>query len=256
MHRNIGVSKAIKARQERNAFKEKGAQITEAKLSDMQKQMAQFKTKLESFATKHAKNLNSDPEFRNKFQRMCAAIGVDPLSSSKGFWAEVLGVGQYFYELGVQTLHVCLATRDMNGGILQLSSLQQYLQILRGKQNSVVKGKLRDTINLVTEDDLRRAVALLEPLGNGVRLVQVGKRTMLISVPLELSSDHTTILDIAHDNKGKVSLHTLETRLNWDRERIQRALQLLQSQGMAWLDTGSPDKESLYWFPAIRLSLV
>ena len=33
---------------------------------------------------------------------MCASIGVDPLASSKGFWSEMLGVGDFYYELGVQ----------------------------------------------------------------------------------------------------------------------------------------------------------
>jgi len=28
--------------------------------------------------------------------------GVDPLASNKGFWAQVLGVGDFYYELAVQ----------------------------------------------------------------------------------------------------------------------------------------------------------
>ena len=37
---------------------------------------------------------------------MCARIGVDPLASSKGFWAQLLGVGDFYYELGVQIIEV------------------------------------------------------------------------------------------------------------------------------------------------------
>jgi ESCRT-II complex subunit VPS22 len=33
---------------------------------------------------------------------MCKEIGVDPLSSKKGFWDEVLGVGDFYYELAVR----------------------------------------------------------------------------------------------------------------------------------------------------------
>jgi ESCRT-II complex subunit VPS22 len=36
------------------------------------------------------------------FQEMCASIGVDPLASSKGFWSEMLGFGDFYYELAVQ----------------------------------------------------------------------------------------------------------------------------------------------------------
>ena len=32
---------------------------------------------------------------------MCKEIGVDPLSSNKGFWVDVLGVGDFYYELAV-----------------------------------------------------------------------------------------------------------------------------------------------------------
>ena len=41
---------------------------------------------------------------------MCASIGVDPLASSKGFWSEMLGVGDFYYELGVQIVEVCMAS--------------------------------------------------------------------------------------------------------------------------------------------------
>ena len=33
---------------------------------------------------------------------MCTSIGVDPLASSKGFWSEMLGFGDFYYELAVQ----------------------------------------------------------------------------------------------------------------------------------------------------------
>lgn len=45
-------------------------------------------------------DIRKDAEFRRHFQQMCSTIGVDPLASSKGFWSEMLGVGDYYYELG------------------------------------------------------------------------------------------------------------------------------------------------------------
>lgn len=45
---------------------------------------------------------------------------VDPLASNKGFWAEVLGVGDFYYELAVQIVEICLATRSENGGLMTL----------------------------------------------------------------------------------------------------------------------------------------
>lgn len=47
-------------------------------------------------------DITRDPAFRAQFHAMCAAAGVDPLASNKGFWAELLGFGDFYYELGVQ----------------------------------------------------------------------------------------------------------------------------------------------------------
>lgn len=43
---------------------------------------------------------------------MCASIGVDPLTSGKGFWS-VLGIGDFYYELAVQIVEVCLGNNKM-----------------------------------------------------------------------------------------------------------------------------------------------
>ena len=64
-------------------------------------QLAEFKESLEEFAVKHKKEINQNPVFRNQFLKMCQQIGVDPLSSNKGFWVNVLGVGDFYYELAV-----------------------------------------------------------------------------------------------------------------------------------------------------------
>ncbi len=63
-------------------------------------QLKKFREGLEAFASKHKKKINSDPSFRQHFQRLCAKVGVDPLSSSKGFWGSILGMGDFYYELG------------------------------------------------------------------------------------------------------------------------------------------------------------
>lgn len=74
-----------------------------------------FKEKLESFAIKHRNEIRSNPQFRAQFAKMCSKIGVDPLASNKGFWSELLGVGDFYYELSVQIIEICLATRPQNG---------------------------------------------------------------------------------------------------------------------------------------------
>lgn len=60
---------------------------------------------------------------------MCANIGVDPLASNKGMWAQLLGFGDFYYELGVQIVEACLATRAYNGGFMELGALRNAVQV-------------------------------------------------------------------------------------------------------------------------------
>lgn len=60
---------------------------------------------------------------------MCANIGVDPLASNKGVWAQVLGFGDFYYELGVQIVEACMATRSINGGLMDMQSLMRYVAV-------------------------------------------------------------------------------------------------------------------------------
>jgi len=56
---------------------------------------------------------------RIRFALLCQLsykVLVIYLVASKGFWAELLGVGDFYYELGVQIVEICMATRPRNGG--------------------------------------------------------------------------------------------------------------------------------------------
>ena len=87
----IGAIQKNKVQQER--FRDKGSELQESSFSQMTLQMENFRTNLENFASKHRNEIKKDPNFRKQFQEMCSSIGVDPLASSKGFWSELLGVG-------------------------------------------------------------------------------------------------------------------------------------------------------------------
>lgn len=52
---------------------------------------------------------------------------MDPLASNKGFWGEILGVGDFYYEVAVQIVDICLQTRAQNGGLIDLRELQARL---------------------------------------------------------------------------------------------------------------------------------
>jgi hypothetical protein len=66
-------------------------------------------------------------------------------------WAELLGFGDFYYELGVQIVEACMATRNLNGGLMDLQTLQQAVVRRRGS--------LADPIS---NDDIVRAIKKLK----------------------------------------------------------------------------------------------
>jgi ESCRT-II complex subunit VPS22 len=101
---------AIKKRAENaKSFANTGRKMEENQIQHVQKQLDTFKSSLQDFAAKHKKQINADPEFRHRFHMMCSSIGVDPLASGKGFWSDLLGVGDFYYEYVV----VCGVVYDL-----------------------------------------------------------------------------------------------------------------------------------------------
>ncbi|KAL3831642.1 hypothetical protein ACJMK2_023370 [Sinanodonta woodiana] len=238
MHRRGAGIAAIKNKNLAQArYKDKGTEIAEGQVAQMAKQMETFKVHLENFASQHKEEIRKNSEFRVQFQEMCASIGVDPLASSKGFWAEMLGVGDFYYELGVQIVEVCLATGHRNGGLIGIEELRDRVVKSRGKKSQDI-----------SIDDLLRAIKKLKVLGNGFSVISCGRSYMVQSVPGELSMDHTSVIQQAQ-NSAYVTVSQIKKNLNWETERIHRALDYLVKEGLVWTDKQS--SETQYWFPSL-----
>ncbi|XP_069373293.1 vacuolar-sorting protein SNF8-like [Paralichthys olivaceus] len=125
---------------EEEARGERGSVLAEDQIVQVSKQLETFKSNLEELASKHKQEIRKNSQSRVQFQEMCAAIGVDPLASEKGFWSEMLGVGDFYYELGVQIIEVCLALKHRNGGLITLDELHQRVLRGRGKYAQDKKG--------------------------------------------------------------------------------------------------------------------
>ena len=96
-------------------------------MAELSSQLSSFQGNLETFAREHKQEIRKDPEFRRHFQEMCSSIGVDPLASGKGFWSNMLDIGDFYYELGVQIVEVCMASAHKTGGLMELGELRQKL---------------------------------------------------------------------------------------------------------------------------------
>ncbi|CAJ1456132.1 unnamed protein product, partial [Effrenium voratum] len=102
MRRGPGLAGLMKGREQQSALSAVGEQMEADKTQQATALLQSLQTALQSFAAKHRSRINSDPKFRQSFCEMCMAVGVDPLSSSKGLWDELLGVGQFYNDLSVQ----------------------------------------------------------------------------------------------------------------------------------------------------------
>lgn len=242
MRRRAGIGAIQKQKLEQEKYKDKGNEIQENQFEQMTKQMEVFRVNLEEFATNHKNEIRKNAQFRKQFQEMCASIGVDPLSSGKGFWS-VLGIGDFYYELAVQIVEVCLSTNDKNGGLIGLDELRTRLIKARGI------GKQHQEIS---QDDLIRAAQKLKILGSGFSIVPIGKgKYMVQSVPGELSMDHTAILQLLNNlSEAFVSVTILKEKLNWQDQRSQKALDHMLKEGLCWIDLQN-EAENLYYFPSL-----
>lgn len=87
-------------------YEEKKAELSKNAVADLHRQLETIKASLEEFASKYHSQIKDDPKFRTEFQTMCANIGVDPLASSNGYWSKILGIGDFYYHLGVRIIEV------------------------------------------------------------------------------------------------------------------------------------------------------
>lgn len=239
MRRRPGIGGLQNAAAARNQYRLVGENVAQLGTDRLKEQLATFRTQLEDFARKHKNDIRKNPTFRAQFHEMCAKIGVDPLASNKGFWAELLGIGDFYYELGVQIVEICLATRPHNGGLINLQDLC-----------NVLSKKRKNAREPLSQDDCLRAISKLKVLGSGFEVITVGRKKLVRSVPTELNKDHNEILDLAQA-QGFVTVEEVERRLSWSARRAIDALDTLLEEGLAMIDDGHKDGKRRYWFPCV-----
>eukprot|EP00898_Chlorokybus_atmophyticus_P001117 jgi/Chlat1/2005/Chrsp158S02298 len=215
MRRRPGVAGLQHANAAKEQYRTLGENVARVRLAELAEQLATFKTSLENFAHKYKAEIRRQPAFRAQFHEMCARVGVDPLASNKGVWAQLLSIGDFYYELGVQILEACLASRSINGGLMDLRDLHTAVVTKRGARGGEV-----------SEDDVVRAIGKLKALGGGFELLTVGQRKLVRSVPTELNKDHNTVIERAQ-GVGYVTEAELQQALGWSSGRIKDALSYL-----------------------------
>ncbi|KAI8717774.1 Vacuolar-sorting protein SNF8 [Fusarium sp. LHS14.1] len=249
--KGVGLAAFDRSRLTSAHYASHGSSLRASNAQALETQLAVFRSLLQQFANTHARDIRSDPAFRAQFARMCAAIGVDPLASSNNnnteggggggsssIWAQLLGktVNDFYFELAVRIVEVCGATRGENGGLIGLAELRE----------RVAAGRM-DGADPIADDDVRRAVQTLAPLGGSYAVVKVGRKEYIRSVPRELNDDQVAVVE-AVQVLGYVSVGMLSDNLGWDRARAKTVIDDLVAGGMLWVDKQTKG-EWEYWSP-------
>jgi hypothetical protein len=193
-------------------------------------------------------------------------------------WVSLLDVGDFYYELAVQCIDICLRTRRSHGGLIRLEELTTRLRLQRGSNGKEI-----------AKQDVALAIQKVGVLGSGFKLIALGEGKQLVaSVPVELNKDHITVLAMAQQT-AYVTSAMIATKLDWANERIDAVLvrrrrrrntivgflvpslkclshpavllfvvslhfclsqSLMLKTGMTWIDSRAKGGKQ-YWFPSL-----
>ncbi len=257
-----GLSSFSSARLQNHHYTAHGANLRTRDAASFETQLSVFQSLVHNFAITHSKDIRANPAFRAEFARMCSALNIDFLASSYhkdtssggsgagklagigSIWTQSLGsVNDFYFNLGVQIVEECRATRSENGGLISVSDLQ-----LRISQSSRVGGSMT-----VSEDDILRAVESLAPLGSCFSIMKIGHRSLIRSVPKELNTDQSKALEVIQ-LLGYITVSMLQINLDWERPRAHAVIEDLMADSLVWVDLQAEEKE--YWSPAFIAAAV
>ncbi len=222
MRGRIDISKIKQQREKEAKMQAMGKALESGLLTDMKTQFMEFKGNLEKFAMKYKKQINQDPVFRREFHKMCMEIGVDPISSQKGQLGGALGLGGFYYELGIQVLNVCLALRKKTGGFVEMTDCMMYLRHLRGSMAAQITEYRFATI--IDREDICSAIKQLGVFGTSLQIIEVDHKQFISSVPLELNEDHKLLISLGKEQGFISESMARGPPLNLSSQRFQEAI--------------------------------
>jgi ESCRT-II complex subunit VPS22 len=243
--RGVGLGAFTNKTQTSLSYAAHGSLLKSSNAASLETQLSVFQSLLHTFALEHADDIKSNPTFRAEFARMCNAIGVDPLAASnvrgkkaESLWARVLGhdVNDFYFEVAVRIVELCRATSGENGGLLGVTECC----------SSLVKGKAIGGGLRMTEDDVSRAVKCLEPLGSGFKIITIGSKQFVRSIPKELNTDQSKVFEVLQ-LLGFVTVSMLQANLQWKAARAITIIEDLLADSLVWVDAQAAENE--YWSP-------
>jgi ESCRT-II complex subunit VPS22 len=143
----------------------------------------------------------------------------------------------------------------LNGGLLPLPELIRRICVLRG-----IEGE-----GGVTEEDVKRAVGTMGPLGSGLEIIDLGgggsvagggkkggdvSRKALRSGGALVNSDSAALVGLAMGTGGRLTVGVCVESLGWREERAKAVLQdeMVEREGIAWVDDQSEEIGGREWW--------
>ena len=226
------------------AMAEAGAQLDAVRTARLADSIQLLEERLRTLAKKHEALIRRDPYVRKQFKILADSLGIDLLESRANVFSKTLGFGDYYYELSVRVIEICIHEKQYAGGLVPLQTVLRQLQ----------KSRPHDHIS---EADVVYSLEKIGVLGSGYKVVKLSDKSSYIqATPEELSTDVLTVLKVAA-TKGTSPVLTVkeltEAPLSWTRLRAERALDDAMKKGMAWIEYLEDDPKArsrpcAYWF--------
>ncbi len=261
--RHTGLSSLQRHLDNNQSYSSLSTDIHQQRQASLKSQLETFQSALSKFSSTHRSKILSSPEFRQAFSQMCAELGVDPLGGGqKGIW-DKLGLGDWYYALGVQIVDVCLKARDRGGGLVALEEVITGVELLRNP----TRNPAATARGAVSKSDVKRAIEALEPLGCGYAVIELGPGSAVVRCsPLALDRDSLVVVEAASAlvpreaaKAGAVTRDEVwqftrrgSVEKGWTLDRVDQAFEkAVKVDGLAWVDDQAPGAGALYWVPAL-----
>lgn len=193
-------------------------QLKMEKLNAASQQLSQFKNILQEFAEKYKREIREDPDFRAQFNNMCLGLGVDPLQSQKGFWSDLLKIGDFYFELSVKVIDACIRLGRGTRGMVPVNELIRNVKLTYKKPPAISK------------DDIVTALSKVKVLGAGYSVTHIGSKDYVLTNSFDVDSDMTFLLAQAESKGYFEKPDDMKTKV------FNKAKAELLRQELVWVD--------------------
>ncbi|MCK4848023.1 MAG: hypothetical protein KAT16_03250 [Candidatus Heimdallarchaeota archaeon] len=208
------------------ALKVKGSQLALQNLEEMSKQIHGLHKELQRLESRYKSDIKKNPDLAQKVMKLREklglplAIGIFDVGDRPSIKARLQGKDEYFNYLALRILEVGKLSRPRTGGILSVSDL--ILKLNDENKGIVVSiSDVNDALKLLVSNGLIHQIRKL-----------VGMKIIEFLDP-QLTQDNQTILEIAAQTNGQITLTELVQKTSWSIERVEIGLNSLINKKIA-----------------------